>query len=188
LSEVKKYAAALKAAAVLVTVALSAVISPYQASANGNNQYIRDAVVRSAKSYLGTPYLLQYGWTCGYDVMDCECLNRHAIWDGTAKTKGKGLQLYYTLWGQIEGYYTGVKPYGYWDSRYLERGDLVFWDIDGNNQWGNDLDHTGVYVGNGLTVNAAWDDQVRYDYVYGTYDHHNVPYFVDVIDAHYLYG
>ena len=177
-----------RAVTVLLAVVLAAFVTPATASANANNRYIRDAVVAAAKSYLGTPYRLQYGWTCGYAVMDCECLNRHAIWDGTYRAKGRGLQLHYTLWGQIEGEYTGVTPYGYWDSAYLERGDLVFWDINGNGQWGNDLDHTGVYVGNGLVIDAAWGDQVRYDYVYGTYDHNNVPHFVDVIDAHYWNG
>jgi len=177
-----------KVAVMAVALISALLVAPSSASANENNQYIRNAIVSAAKSYLGTPYQLQYGWTCGYNVMDCECLNRHAIWDGTANATGRGLQLHYTLWGQIEGEYTGKKPYGYWDSAYLERGDLVFWDIQGNGQWGNDLDHTGVYVGNGLTINAAYGDQVRYDYVYGTYDYNNVPYFVDVIDRHYWYG
>ena len=175
--------------AALTAVLLLAIFTvPMSASANDNNQYIRNAVVSAAQSYLGTPYLLEYGWTCGYDTIDCECLNRHAIWDGTKQATGNGLQLHYTLWGQIQGEQTGVEPYGYWNSAYLEKGDLVFWDIDGNNQWGNDLDHTGVYVGNGLTINAAYGDEVRYDYVYGRYDYNNVPYFVDVLDANYYYG
>lgn len=146
---------------------------------------IRREVVRAAKSYLGRPYDLAYGWECRFDRMDCECLNRHAIWDGTEAATGSGLQLYFTLWGQIEGYYTGVEPYTYWDPRYLQRGDLVFWDTGGNGQWGNDLDHTGVYVGNGQVVNAAYGDRVRVDPVYGVYDHSNQPLFVDVLDAHY---
>ncbi len=137
----------------------------------------RQAVVDAAGYYLGTPYLLEFGWTCSYDAMDCECLNRHAIWDGTYSATGSGLQLWYTLRGQIdEGWVTDTpRP-----------GDLIFWDLDKSDgdYGGGDYDHTGVYIGGNTVIeaNAYWGE-VEYNSVSlsGTsYDY----FFVDVLSPY----
>ncbi|MFE9045910.1 NlpC/P60 family protein [Streptomyces sp. NPDC007818] len=134
---------------------------------------VRQAVVNAAKAYLGTPYKLEYGWTCGTARVDCECLNRHAIWDGTKAATGRGLQLDYWLQGQIKGRRTtNPRP-----------GDLIFWDTDPNDgiRYGGDLDHTGVYIGNGQAIDAnASYGRVKYDAVTlgGT---ERDPIYVDVL-------
>src|SRR5690348_16092680 len=71
--------------------------SAKRAILKGGNQSVNDSIVRqdvvnAAKSYLGKPYKYETGWTCSSQAMDCECLNRHAIWDGTSKATGTGLQ------------------------------------------------------------------------------------------------
>ena len=135
---------------------------------------VRNAVVNAAQAYLGTPYKLAYGWTCGTATVDCECLNRHAIWDGTYAATGRGLQLNYWLQGQInQGRRVGTpRP-----------GDLVFWDTDPSDgiRYGGDLDHTGVYVGNNRVIDAnAYYGYVKYDSITlgGTEPD---PLFIDVL-------
>ncbi len=137
---------------------------------------VRQAVVNAAESYLNRPYRLEYGWTCSFDAMDCECLNRHAIWDGTHNATGTGLQLWYTLQGQINEGYQVSSP---------RLGDLVFWDTDPNdgNPYGGDEDHTGIYVGGGYVVDAnAYYGYVKYDTVTlnGAYPY---PIYIDVLSA-----
>lgn len=108
---------------------------------------VRAAVVRAAEARLGRPYKLEYGWTCRETAMDCECLNRNAIWHGTENATGRGLQLKYWLQGQINQGRIVDTP---------RRGDLVFWDTNRNDgiRYGGDSDHTGVYIGNGQVINA----------------------------------
>ncbi|MEH1099563.1 C40 family peptidase [Micromonospora sp. CPCC 205561] len=135
---------------------------------------VRAAVVDAAKAYLGTPYRLAYGWTCGVQAVDCECLNRHAIWDGTKAATGRGLQLNYWLQGQINQGRRVSTP---------RPGDLVFWDTDPHDgiRYGGDLDHTGVYIGNNRVIDAnAYYGYVRNDSVTlgGTEPD---PLFVDVL-------
>ncbi|MFC9269117.1 C40 family peptidase [Streptomyces zhihengii] len=135
---------------------------------------VRQAVVNAAKAYLGTPYKLEYGWTCGTARVDCECLNRHAIWDGTKAATGRGLQLNYWLQGQINQGRRTTSP---------RPGDLIFWDTDPNDgiRYGGDLDHTGIYIGNGQAIDAnAYYGRVKYDTVIlgGT---ERDPIYVDVL-------
>ncbi|MGW8986328.1 NlpC/P60 family protein [Streptomyces parvus] len=108
---------------------------------------VRSAVVRAAKNRLGVPYKLEYGWTCRETVMDCECFNRNAIWHGTKNATGRGLQLNYWLQGQINQGRKVATP---------RPGDLVFWDTNKRDgiRYGGDLDHTGIYIGNGKAINA----------------------------------
>lgn len=135
---------------------------------------VRQAVVNAAEAYLGTPYKLEYGWTCGTARVDCECLNRHAIWDGTKAATGRGLQLNYWLQGQINQGRRTTTP---------RPGDLIFWDTDPNDgiRYGGDLDHTGIYIGNGQAIDAnAYYGRVKYDTVTlgGT---ERDPIYVDVL-------
>ncbi|MGK5737476.1 C40 family peptidase [Micromonospora sp. URMC 103] len=135
---------------------------------------VRAQVVSAAKAYLGTPYRLAYGWTCGTAAVDCECLNRHAIWDGTYAATGRGLQLNYWLQGQINQGRRTTTP---------RPGDLIFWDTDPNDgiRYGGDLDHTGVYIGNNQVIDAnAYYGYVKYDSITlgGTEPD---PIFVDVL-------
>lgn len=135
---------------------------------------VRQAVVNAAKAYLGVPYHLAYGWTCGTARVDCECLNRHAVWDGTKAATGRGLQLNYWLQGQINQGRRTTTP---------RPGDLIFWDTDPNDgiRYGGDLDHTGVYIGNGQAIDAnAYYGYVKYDSVTlgGT---ERDPIYVDVL-------
>ncbi|GAA4663174.1 hypothetical protein GCM10023347_13610 [Streptomyces chumphonensis] len=108
---------------------------------------VRRAVVRAAKNRLGRPYRLEYGWTCRESAMDCECFNRNAIWHGTLNATGRGLQLNYWLQGQIDQGRVVSNP---------RPGDLVFWDTDKRDgiRYGGDLDHTGIYIGDGKVINA----------------------------------
>lgn len=136
--------------------------------------YTRQAVVDAAKAYLNTPYQLRYGWRCDTYEVDCECLNRHAIWDGTYNATGYGLQLNYWLQGQIDQGWRTYNP---------QPGDLVFWDTDPNDgiPYGGDLDHTGVYVGDGWAIDAnAYYGYVKWDTTTlgGT---QNYPMYIDVL-------
>ncbi|MFB7106704.1 NlpC/P60 family protein [Streptomyces hydrogenans] len=135
---------------------------------------VRQAVVNATKAYLGTPYKLEYGWTCGTARVDCECLNRHAIWDGTKAATGRGLQLNYWLQGQINQGRRTTDP---------RPGDLIFWDTDPDDgiRYGGDLDHTGIYIGGGQAIDAnAYYGRVKYDTVTlgGT---ERDPIYVDVL-------
>lgn len=137
---------------------------------------IRQAVVSAARSYLGRPYQLVYGWTCSPKAMDCECFNRHAIWDGTYRATGTGLQLWDTLQGQINAGHQVTNP---------QPGDLVFWDTAPNdgNLYGGNGDHTGIYIGNNTVIDAnAYYGYVKYDTVTlnGAYPPH---IFIDVLSA-----
>ena len=155
--------------AVLMTVGTVQVATgPAQAAG------VRASVVNAAEAYLGTPYKLAYGWTCGTARVDCECLNRHAVWDGTKAATGRGLQLNYWLQGQINQGRRTNNP---------RPGDLIFWDTDPHDgiRYGGDLDHTGVYVGNNRAIDAnAYYGYVKYDTVTlgGTEPD---PIFVDVL-------
>jgi cell wall-associated NlpC family hydrolase len=125
---------------------------------------VRDDVVWNARWYweFGTPYVWSTYWTpCDEYGADCECLNRLAYYWGA------GMQLHYTLQGQANaGWYTSSP----------RRGDLVFWDYDGDG-WFGPYDHTGVYTGNGYVIHAsAYWGQVAWTTVaavsaeaYGTY-------------------
>lgn len=178
----------LAAVALLATSALatggSAAASPHTApeqreatsaqSAAAQAAGVRGAVVQAAKNRLGRPYRLEYGWTCRERAMDCECFNRNAIWHGTKNATGRGLQLNYWLQGQINQGRKVASP---------RRGDLVFWDTNKNDgiRYGGDLDHTGIYVGNGRVINAsAYYGEVVYQSVTlgGT---HRDPLFVNVL-------
>lgn len=143
---------------------------------SADDSSIRQAVVSAAKSYLGRPYRLEYGWTCSSQAMDCECLNRHAIWDGTYKATGSGLQLWDTLQGQIDEGHQVTNP---------QPGDLVFWDTDPHdgNPYGGNADHTGLYIGNNTVIDSnAYYGNVRYDTTTlgGAYPSH---IFIDVLSA-----
>lgn len=134
----------------------------------------RQAVVNAAKAYLNVPYQLRYGWRCDTYEVDCECLNRHAIWDGTYNATGYGLQLNYWLQGQINQGRRTSNP---------RPGDLIFWDTDPNDgvPYGGDLDHTGVYAGDGWAIDAnAYYGYVKWDTttLNGTQPY---PIFVDVL-------
>ncbi|MFJ9884747.1 C40 family peptidase [Streptomyces sp. NPDC091287] len=139
--------------------ALSTPATAAPASVGTRAAGVRQAVVNAAKAYLGTPYKLEYGWTCGTARVDCECLNRHAIWDGTKAATGRGLQLDYWLQGQINQGRRTTSP---------RPGDLIFWDTDPGDgiRYGGDLDHTGIYIGNGQAIDAnAYYGRVKYDSV-----------------------
>ncbi|MFD1146479.1 C40 family peptidase [Saccharothrix hoggarensis] len=134
---------------------------------------VRNAVVDAAKSYLGLPYRYATGWTCSRQAMDCECFNRNAIWDGTARVTGRGLQLNYWLQGQINQGRLTTTP---------RPGDLVFWDTDPHDgiPYGGDYDHTGIYIGGTTVIDAnAVAGRVRYDSTTlgGSYR----PIYVDVL-------
>ncbi|MGK5447417.1 C40 family peptidase [Streptomyces radiopugnans] len=160
------------AAAATVTALTAVLTAPGPASAAAGNGTVRpaaepsaqaagvrQAVVNAAKAYLGTPYKLEYGWTCGTARVDCECLNRHAIWDGTKAATGRDLQLNYWLQGQINQGRRTTNP---------RPGDLIFWDTDPGDgiRYGGDLDHTGVYIGGGQAIDAnAYYGRVKYDSV-----------------------
>ncbi|TYR65356.1 C40 family peptidase [Streptomyces parvus] len=154
--------------AVVTLLALSALTAPQavaEAPATGGDVQasptetealsgVRSAVVRAAKNRLGVPYKLEYGWTCRESVMDCECFNRNAIWHGTKNATGRGLQLNYWLQGQINQGRKVANP---------RPGDLVFWDTNKRDgiRYGGDLDHTGIYIGDGKVINAnAYYDRV----------------------------
>lgn len=131
----------------------------------------RNAVVNFAYRHLGTDYELGFGAaSCptvyqrpGARPIDCECLNRLAIYGGTENATGRGLQLTYTLWGQIDQGRIVSNP---------RRGDLVFFDLNGDGRYGGDYDHTGLYVGGGRFVNA--------NPVYGTVEQSVAAYNDDV--------
>lgn len=163
---------ALAAAAVTVTPATAA--PPAAAPEAVAASQVRTAVVNAAKNRVGRPYLLEYGWTCRETAMDCECLNRNAVWHGTKNATGRGLQLNYWLQGQINQGRRVSTP---------RPGDLVFWDTNPNDgiRYGGDLDHTGVYIGNNQVINAnAYYGKVVYQSVTlgGT---ERDPLFVDVL-------
>ncbi|MGN9891938.1 hypothetical protein [Micromonospora sp. L31] len=61
--------------AVGVTATLAAAGSTFLAAGAAQAAGVRASVVNAAKAYLGTPYRLAYGWTCGRAAVDCECLN-----------------------------------------------------------------------------------------------------------------
>lgn len=103
---------------------------------------LREAIVAAARSYIGTPYDMGFGAdSCplASGAIDCECLNRLAYADAG------GPSLSYWLGGQIDqGTPTATQ----------QPGDLVFWDMNGDGYYGGDYDHTGIYTGNGMVVNA----------------------------------
>jgi cell wall-associated NlpC family hydrolase len=103
---------------------------------------VRAAVVDAARGYLGTGYELGFGpASCPMPngKIDCECLNRLAY------SEGAGIQLGHTLSGQIAQGTVTTSP---------QPGDLVFFDMNGDGDYGDDLDHTGIYTGNGMYANA----------------------------------
>ncbi|MFY1594811.1 C40 family peptidase [Micromonospora sp. WMMD737] len=162
-----------KLSAMAIAVTTAASVGMVATPAHGATG-VRAAVVNAAKAYLGTPYRLAYGWTCGTRAVDCECLNRHAIWDGTKAATGRGLQLNYWLQGQINQGRRVSSP---------RPGDLVFWDTDPNDgiRYGGDLDHTGVYIGNNRVIDAnAYYGYVKNDSVTLNGTEPN-PLFIDVL-------
>ncbi|MGW3861757.1 hypothetical protein ACWEDZ_09735 [Streptomyces sp. NPDC005047] len=103
-------------------------------------------------------YKLAYGWTCGTPQVDCECINRHAVWDRTKLANGRGRQLY-SLQGQIDRGRRSANP---------QLGDLIFGDTHPNDgmHYGGDLDRTGIYFGQGRAIDAnASCGAVKYDTV-----------------------
>ena len=80
---------------------------------------------------LGTPYVNGYPDPCSASGADCECLNRLAF-------KKAGISLYHTLGGQIDAGRATTSPV---------EGDLVFFDENGDGDYRDDRDHTGVYSG-----------------------------------------
>ena len=80
---------------------------------------------------LGTPYVNGFTDPCSASGADCECLNRLAF-------KKAGIYLYHTLGGQIDAGRATTTPV---------EGDLVFFDQNGDGDYRDDNDHTGVYSG-----------------------------------------
>lgn len=108
------------------------------ALAEGRLSDRRARIAASARRWLGH----YYQWSWGLEPcpppasqgIDCECLNRLAYYGGVR------IQLPYTLYGQINrGRIIS--------SRAALPGDLVFFDLNHNGQYGNARDHTGTYTG-----------------------------------------
>jgi cell wall-associated NlpC family hydrolase len=105
--------------------------SMFAASAGG----VREAVVRRARSYIGTPY--RYA-TCTASRMSCTCLTK-STWARF------GHRLPMTEYGQWR--YEPSKRIRYND---LRRGDIVFFA-----EGGGGLTHVGIYSGGGNLVHAS---------------------------------
>lgn len=96
--------------------------------------------------------------------IDCECLNRLAYHAAGAPA------LTYSLWGQIDQGTPTSSP---------QPGDLVFSDMNGDGDYGDDLDHTGVYSGNGMVVNANSEGVGTIEQPVS--DYAGTPLYVDVL-------
>jgi hypothetical protein len=96
-----------------------------------------------ADQQIGKPY----GWgDKGPDSFDCSGLTQYSyatvgvpLSDGTA--------------GQVRD---GIEITKVFDPQLLQRGDLLFFDTDKNHQTPTDVNHVGLYEGNGRMVSAMW--------------------------------
>lgn len=95
----------------------------------------RRAVVREARSYIGTPY--RYA-TCTASLMSCTCLTK-STWARFGHTLP---MMEYWQWR-----YEPSRKVGYND---LKRGDIVFF-----REGGGVITHVGIYSGRGNLVHAS---------------------------------
>jgi len=96
--------------------------------------YLRDELVKTAKSFIGVPYL--WGGTDAENGFDCSGLTMTVY-------QLNGLNLPRTSREQAE---TGVPV----DREALSKGDLVFFRTNGD----ENVTHTGIYAGSGLFIHA----------------------------------
>lgn len=95
--------------------------------------YIREALARTARSFLGVPYL--WGGTSAETGFDCSGL-------AMAVYQLNGLGLPRSSGDQFAA---GIPV----DQTSLSRGDLIFFSGEGEK-----VSHVGIYVGNGLFIHA----------------------------------
>lgn len=120
--------------AALMAVLSVAAVGARDAQAALTDSQQRSVMVQNAYRILNAhtvKYTYAFGNPCSEYQADCECFNRLVA-------KKAGIYLKSTLYGQISQ--------GRWTSN-PQPGDLVFFDRNRNGNWGNDNDHTGVYVG-----------------------------------------
>ena len=100
----------------------------------GDNDYLRNEIVRSAKQYIGVPY--QWGGESPDTGFDCS---------------GLTMVVY-----RLNGFNLPRSSRQQWKAgrpvrrRHLERGDLVFFATSG----GSRVSHVGIYTGNGKFLHA----------------------------------
>ena len=101
----------------------------------------RDAVMKRAESYLGTPYDYSYGsctWKRSQNTMDCDCYTKRVYAKFGHKLAGASVVQQWR-YGQTNGKRV-------WKKSGLRRGDLVFFDTFAPKSMGRS-DHVGIYAG-----------------------------------------
>lgn len=98
------------------------------------DQYVREEITRTARSFLGVPYL--WGGSSASEGFDCSGFTM-------AVYQYNGLMLYRSSREQSE---MGV-PVGKGD---LEKGDLVFFHTDNSGK----VSHVGIYIGSGRFIHV----------------------------------
>jgi hypothetical protein len=113
------------------------IVSPEQYSvtkrAERGEAYLREELVRTARSFLGVPYL--WGGTSAETGFDCSGL-------AMAVYQLNGLELPRSSWEQFT---TGLPV----ERASLAKGDLIFFAGEGDK-----VSHVGIYAGNGLFIHA----------------------------------
>lgn len=114
------------------------------------NAYLRNELVRAAKSYIGLPY--RWGGSSPAEGFDCSGLTMTVY-------QVNGLELPHSSRKQFR---IG-RPVG---RKQLQKGDLVFFDTRGRGK----VTHVGIYVGKGRFIHAPGEgEEIRKDLLSNKY-------------------
>ncbi len=114
-------------------------------SAAGSKRIPRRALMRRAKSFLGTPYRYSTRCSWGMRTLDCSCFTRHVYKKWCKIPDHPGCQWY------------GVKKMStkFGRKSRLKRGDLTFFDSNRNGNMRDNHDTVAIYAGNGNIIMAS---------------------------------